>query len=129
MPLSYSRPASRRDAARALAAPGALAAPAAVPAAAPGAASPLRLLELPTTHSLGMTARAALSPAAPPTLHCYFHDTDLVVPARAHALAVALAVLGRRRRPLDLDGLAAVAGPSAPELSFADLAPRAAASR
>jgi hypothetical protein len=94
-----------------IAAPGGLAAP--VPAAPPA-----RLLELPTTHSLGMTARAAFSPAAPPALHCYFHDTDLLVPSRARALAVALAVLGRRRRPLDLDELAALVAPTAPERSF-----------
>ena len=76
------------------------------------------LLELPTTHSLGMSARAALSPAAPAALHCYFHDTDLVDRRRATAIAVALAVLGRRRRPLDLDELAALVAPTAPERSF-----------
>ena len=76
------------------------------------------LLELPTTHSLGMTARAALSPSAPATLHCYFHDTDLVDRRRAAALAAGLAVLGRRRRPLDLDELAALIAPTAPERSF-----------
>ena len=107
----------------------ALATPAWLRIAAPGGAGPVpgvpgvpappaRLLELPTTHSLGMTARAALSPAAPRTLHCYFHDTDLVVPSRARALAVALAVLGRRRRPLDLDELAGVMASTAPEVCF-----------
>lgn len=88
-------------------------------------AAPARLLELPTTHSLGMTARAALSPAAPATLHCYFHDTDLFVPSRARALAGALAVLGRRRRPAGLDELAraAAAAPALPELPFAEAVP------
>lgn len=86
-------------------------------AVGPGSA-PTRLLELPTTHSLGMTARAALSPAPPPALHCYFHDTDLVDRRRTAALAAGLAVLGRRRRPLDLDELAALVAPGAPERSF-----------
>lgn len=88
-------------------------------ASGPGGGAPARLLELPTTHSLGMTVRAALDPAAPPTLHCYFHDTDLLDRRRRIALATGLALLGRRRRPLDLDELAAAAGPSAPELAFA----------
>ena len=85
--------------------------------AGPGGA-PARLLELPTTHSLGMTVRAALDPAAPPTLHCYFHDTDLLDRRRSLALAAGLALLGRRRRPLDLDELATLVAPNAPERSF-----------
>lgn len=77
------------------------------------------LLELPTTHSLGMTARAAATPSAPAALHCYFHDTDLLVPRRARALAAALAVLGRRRRALDLDQVAAAAAAAGvPELPY-----------
>lgn len=65
------------------------------------------LLELPTTHSLGMAARAALRGADVEVLHVYFHDTDLLDRRRATALRFALAVLGRRRTVLDLDELAA----------------------
>jgi hypothetical protein len=61
------------------------------------------LLVLPATHTLGMAARAALAPRLPPALHVYFHDTDLLEPARRAALRVALEVLGRRRTALDLD--------------------------
>ncbi|MCP9487439.1 MAG: hypothetical protein MSC30_16445 [Gaiellaceae bacterium MAG52_C11] len=66
------------------------------------------LLELPTTHSLGMAARAALRRREPaePVVHVYFHDTDLLDPRRAAALRFALEVLGRRRTVTDLDRLA-----------------------
>jgi hypothetical protein len=63
------------------------------------------LLELPTTHSLGMAARAALRGSDAEVLHVYFHDTDLLDRRRAIALRFALAVLGRRRTVTDLDGL------------------------
>ena len=76
----------------------------------------LRLLELPSTHSLGMAAWASLNPASlPPYVHVYFHDTDLLSPARRRALALALSVLGRRRRPAELDRLTASA-----ELDFSE---------
>jgi hypothetical protein len=70
-----------------------------------------RLLELPTTHSLGMLARAALNPRAldEPLVHAYFHDTDLFDRRRAAALRASLALLARRRRPSDLDLVAALA--------------------
>jgi hypothetical protein len=66
------------------------------------------LLELPTTHSLGMAARAALRRRGPgeQVVHVYFHDTDLLDRRRAAALRVALAVLGRRLTVVDLDELA-----------------------
>jgi len=66
------------------------------------------LLELPTTHSLGMAARAALRVQGPsePVVHVYFHDTDLLDRRRATALRFALTVLGRRRTVTDLDALA-----------------------
>jgi hypothetical protein len=66
-----------------------------------------RLLELPTTHSLGMLLRAALRPDAlrEPLVHVYFHDTDLLDRRRAAALRVALALLARRRTPSDLDAV------------------------
>ena len=66
-----------------------------------------RLLELPTTRSLGMGARAALRPHEEDVLHLYFHDTDLLDRRRALALRFALTVLGRRRTVTDLDALAA----------------------
>ena len=66
------------------------------------------LLELPATHSLGMAARSALGPL-PAYVHVYFHDTDLLDRRRRLALEAALAVLGRRRRPVRLDSLTAEA--------------------
>jgi hypothetical protein len=70
-----------------------------------------RLLELPSTHSLGMIARAALRAGAlhHALVHVYFHDTDLLVRRRATALRAALLALARRRRPADLDQVAAAA--------------------
>jgi hypothetical protein len=65
-----------------------------------------RLLELPTTHSIGMLARAAAAPIRVPLVHAYFHDFDLLEPARLWALRTGLAVLGRRRAPSDLDEVA-----------------------
>jgi hypothetical protein len=64
-----------------------------------------RLLELPSTHSLGMAARAALG-RLPRHVHVYFHDTDLASARRRFALRAALAILGRRRVPSDLAELA-----------------------
>jgi len=63
-----------------------------------------RLLELPTTHSLGMAARAAIG-GLPAYVHVYFHDTDLLSRKRRTALRSALSVLGRRCEVTDLDGL------------------------
>ncbi len=60
------------------------------------------LLELPSTHSLGMAARAALG-RLPGYVHVYFHDTDLLDPRRRRALELALRIIGRRRRPARLD--------------------------
>ncbi len=83
-----------------------------------------RLLELPSTHSLGMLARAALDPRRlrEPVVHAYFHDTDLLDRRRRTALVAALALLGRRRRATDLDRLAEHAARTAPELRFGDVA-------
>jgi hypothetical protein len=64
-----------------------------------------RLLELPTTHSLGMLGRAAFRPRG--LVHVYFHDTDLLDRRRRVALHVLLRLLARRRQPLDLDQLIA----------------------
>ena len=63
------------------------------------------LLELPSTHSLGMAARAAFAPGAlrEPLVHVYFHATDLLDRRRWAALTVALRLVARRRRVSDLD--------------------------
>ena len=84
----------------------------------------LSLVELPTTHSLGMAARAALTPrrSAAPVLHVYFHDTDLLDRRRRAALVGALRLLGRRRTATDLDRLREELGPLAPEIPFARVA-------
>lgn len=80
-----------------------------------------RLLELPSTHSLGMAARGSLGRLGRNVVHVYFHDTDLLSPSRRAALVGALRVLGRRRHALDLDELADVAVEVAPERQFADV--------
>ena len=82
-----------------------------------------RVLELPTTHSLGMAVRAAAGKATRQThMHVYFHDSDLRTRSRALALCAALAVLGRRRTPIDLAQLAENAASTAPEMSFSSAA-------
>ena len=64
-----------------------------------------RLLELPTTHSIGMLARGLLAPFRGPVVHAYFHDTDLLHPRRRLALVSALRFLGLKRLPTDLGEL------------------------
>jgi len=76
-----------------------------------------RLLELPTTHSLGMAARAAFG-TLPAHVHVYFHDTDLIDARRRAALRAALAVLGRRRTPTDVAALAGATGAAAEEVDY-----------
>jgi len=61
---------------------------------------------LPTTHSIGMLARALLRPSLPEYVHAYFHDYDLLDPKRRLALAVALRLLARRRPAGDAPALA-----------------------
>jgi hypothetical protein len=65
-----------------------------------------RLLELPSTHSLGMAVRAAVG-RLPRYVHVYFHDTDLLEVRRRRALAAALGLIARRRRPTPLDAVTA----------------------
>jgi hypothetical protein len=78
-----------------------------------------RLLELPSTHSLGMLARAVVRPFREPVVHAYFHDTDLLQPLRRAALVAALRALGRfRAARTDLDALRREHG-QAPETPFA----------
>jgi hypothetical protein len=60
-----------------------------------------RVLELPTTHSLGAAVRS-LAGGLPRVVHLHFHDYELLDPRRRAALAVTLAVLARRRRAGDL---------------------------
>jgi hypothetical protein len=64
-----------------------------------------RLLELPTTHSIGMLARGLLAPFRGHVVHAYFHDTDLQQPRRRLALVSGLRFLGRKRTATDLDEL------------------------
>jgi hypothetical protein len=64
-----------------------------------------RLLELPTTHSVGMLARGLLAPFRGPVVHAYFHDTDLVEPRRRLALVCGLRFLALKRTATDLDEL------------------------
>ena len=61
-----------------------------------------RLLELPTTHSIGMLARGLLAPFPGPVVHAYFHDTDLLDRRRTLALRTGLAFLGLKRTATDL---------------------------
>jgi hypothetical protein len=76
-----------------------------------------RLLELPSTHSLGMAARAAFGPL-PAYVHVYFHDTDLLSRKRRAALRIALALLAWRCEATDLDRLRE-ASRDLPERDFA----------
>ena len=60
------------------------------------------LLELPTTHSVGMLARGLLGPFRRQVVHAYFHDTDLLDRRRTVALRVGLTFLGAKRTAVDL---------------------------
>ena len=79
-------------------------------------ASGRRVLELPSTHSLGMATHEAFG-ALPPYVHVYFHDTDLLSRRRRAALRTALIVLGRRCEVSDLDRLRELSA-AAPEQAF-----------
>jgi hypothetical protein len=82
-----------------------------------------RLLELPSTHSLGKAARAVLRPSlGPHVVHVYFHDTDLLDRSRRMLLGVALRVLARRARPTDLDTLAVQMPADTPRIPWPDVA-------
>src|SRR6266508_676716 len=61
-----------------------------------------RLLELPSTHSIGMLARGLLGPYRRQVVHAYFHDTDLLDRRRTVALRVGLTFLGLKRTATDL---------------------------
>lgn len=63
-----------------------------------------RFLEVPSTHSLGLLARALVRRGGltAPLVHVYFHDTDLLDPRRRALVAVALRGLALRRRVAEL---------------------------
>jgi hypothetical protein len=63
-----------------------------------------RVLELPTTHSLGSAARSLLR-RLPPVVHVHFHDYELLDVKRRIALMATLALLARRRRPVEFGAL------------------------
>jgi hypothetical protein len=64
-----------------------------------------KLLEFPTTHSIGMLARGLLGPFIGPVVHVYFHDTDLLNPRRRAALKAGLTLLAAKRTQTDLAAL------------------------
>jgi hypothetical protein len=80
------------------------------------------LLELPTTHSIGMLARGLLAPYRGPVVHAYFHDTDLLEPKRRAALTAGLVFLGAKRWQTDLVQLQRGLRP-AKTMSFANSGP------
>lgn len=78
------------------------------------------LLELPTTHSLGAALRGLPHRGAGRVLHVYFHDFDLLDRRRRLAVYGLLTMLGRLRRPTDLDALAAAVEADVPDLRLED---------
>ena len=80
------------------------------------------LAAIPTTHSLGDLARALRRRDLPELVHVYFHDTDLLDARRRTLLRGVLPALSRRARVTDLDALAARLLPSAPRVSWDDVA-------
>jgi hypothetical protein len=77
---------------------------------------------IPTTHSLGDLARAAVRPGALPRfVHVYFHDTDLLNPRRRMLVALLLPLLAHRAEPTDLDAVAARLA-NAPERPWEEVA-------
>ena len=64
-----------------------------------------RLLEIPTTHSIGMLARGLWGPFRRSIVHAYFHDTDLLDRRRRAALSLGLTFLNLKRTPADLSVL------------------------
>jgi hypothetical protein len=78
-----------------------------------------RLLELPTTHSIGMLARGLLAPFRRQVVHAYFHDTDLLDARRVRALRVGLGFLALKRTVTDLRELQLALRP-AKTMSFAN---------
>ncbi len=65
-----------------------------------------RLLEIPSTHSIGELVRA-LPRALPRVVHVHFHDYDLLDPRRRVALEAGLRLLALRRRRAGLGDVTA----------------------
>jgi hypothetical protein len=65
-----------------------------------------RVLELPTTHSLGSAARSLVR-QLPPVVHVHFHDYELLDAKRRAAVYLTLGLLARRRQPVELGSLEA----------------------
>ena len=82
-----------------------------------------RLLELPSTHSLGMLAREVLMPSGlrSELVHLHFHDTDLVDTRRRLTLVWALRALARRLQPGNLDVVAGLVRDAAAEVAFEEI--------
>ena len=80
------------------------------------------LAAIPTTHSLGDLVRGLLRRDLPELVHVYFHDTDLLDTRRRALLRVVLPALARRAEVSDLDALATHSLPSAPRVSWDDVA-------
>ena len=82
------------------------------------------LLEIPSTHSLGMLAREVVMPAGlrAQVVHVHFHDTDLIDARRSAALRWGLRLLGRRRTVSDLDRIIRQLADTAPEVAFEQVA-------
>jgi hypothetical protein len=79
------------------------------------------LRAIPTTHSLGDLARAALRRRLPALVHVYFHDTDLLVRRRRALLHVTLRLLARRAQVTDLDTLSTHAFGAASRVRWDDV--------
>jgi len=80
------------------------------------------LLEVPTTHSIGMLARGLLAPYRGQIVHAYFHDTDLLDAKRRTALSLGLTFLGMKRWQTDLEQVQRGLRP-AKTMSFANSGP------
>lgn len=65
-----------------------------------------RVLELPTTHSLGAVARALVRPL-PRVVHVHFHDYELLDGRRAAVVWATLVLLAGRRVPVGLGAVGA----------------------
>jgi hypothetical protein len=65
-----------------------------------------RVLELPTTHSLGSAARSLVRPL-PRVVHVHFHDYELLDAKRLAGVYLTLGLLARRRKPVELGDLEA----------------------
>jgi hypothetical protein len=80
-----------------------------------------RFLAVPTTHSIGDLARDVWRRRLPERVHVYLHDTDLLDRRRRLALETALALLARRRPPLDLDALARTLPTHVPDVGIEEI--------